>query len=150
MLGNYRSNFTIVNALQDINNYKMSKENWFTRLGLRRIIGYLTWIFAIILIVSSVRNVKKTLEIRKEIEKERGVVKNMEIANSKLQEEIIRAQSQDFIDKQIRNKLGLTKDGETVVILPDESIVKNLAPKIDIDEEDLPDPNWVKWRKLFW
>ena len=43
----------------------------------------------------------------------------------------------------------MAKEGEIVVILPDEHILRKLAPDREIEEEVLPDPNWKKWMKLF-
>ena len=52
--------------------------------------------------------------------------------------------SQDFKEKEIRDKLGLAKEGETVVILPKD--VGELSTDA-ISAEQLP--NYVKWWNLF-
>lgn len=54
-----------------------------------------------------------------------------------------------YIEKQLRDKLGYAKEGEIVVVLPDEAILRKLAPPERREEETLPDPNWKKWMKVF-
>lgn len=115
----------------------------------KTILKYSTWILIVILLVSTVKNISKAVGVRKQVQNERERVKKMEDDNIKLQTQIAQAQGQDYIDKQIRDKLGLTKEGETVVILPDENVVISLAPPATVDTETLPDPNWKKWQKLF-
>lgn len=61
--------------------------------------------------------------------------------NQELKKKLEFAQSPEFVEKQARDKLGLTKPGETVVILPpleatQTAVVENL-------------PNWKKWLQLF-
>lgn len=115
----------------------------------RKLLGYATWVLVALLLISSVKNINRVVSIRKQVEVERERVEKMQADNAKLQAQITEAQGSDFIDKQIRDKLGLTKEGEAIVVLPDESIVKSLAPPLTTNAETLPDPNWKKWEKLF-
>ena len=115
----------------------------------KSVLGYTIWFLTVLLLISTVRNIGRVINIRKQVEVERQKVEKMQADNVKLQVQIAEAQGQDFIEKQIRNKLGLTKEGEAMVVLPDESIVRSLAPSLTSEEETLPDPNWKKWEKLF-
>ena len=115
----------------------------------KSVLGYTIWFLIVLLLISTVRNIGRVINIRKQVEVERQKVEKMQADNVKLQTQIAEAQGQDFIEKQIRNKLGLTKEGEAMVVLPDESIVRSLAPSLTSEEETLPDPNWKKWEKLF-
>ena len=115
----------------------------------KSVLGYAIWFLAALISISTVRNIGRVVSIRKQVEAERQKVEKMQADNAKLQTQIAEAQGQDFIEKQIRNKLGLTKEGEAMVVLPDESIVRSLAPSLTSEEETLPDPNWKKWEKLF-
>ena len=119
------------------------------KLKFKHLLGYATWILVVLLLISTVKNVSRVLNIRKQVEEERMRVEKMQADNTALQAQIAEAQGSDYIDKQIRNKLGLTKEGEVVVVLPEESVVRSLAPPETVDEEVLPDPNWRKWLKLF-
>ena len=115
-----------------------------------KIMGYL-WLFAVILIIASIfRNIRRISLIRTNLEEERKTVSRMEDENKQIQEKIMSMQKIDFLEREARNKLGLVKEGEVVVILPEDSILTKLAPKITVEEESGIDPNWKQWLKLFY
>ncbi len=62
--------------------------------------------------------------------------------NSSLKSKLAEVESDDFLEKEAREKFGLGKEGEEVVIVP------TLAPKNGRVEETLID-NWKKWWKLY-
>ncbi len=103
----------------------------------------------LILSLSLTRNISRVkqtaLLVAKEEEKVRALEKEKEELEKKLQE----AQSEEFVEKQLRDKLGLAKEGEIIVVLPEDDVVRKFAPKYEEEEETLPDPNWKKWLKLF-
>ncbi|MGA3291570.1 MAG: septum formation initiator family protein [Candidatus Microgenomates bacterium] len=119
------------------------------RLKGKKILGYAIWVLVAILLLSTVRNIQKVIAIRAEVEKERQKVSKMEADNAALQAQIAQTQGSEYIEKQIRDKLGLVKRGEAIVILPDDDTLRKLAPPEPTEEETLPDPNWKKWEKLF-
>jgi cell division protein FtsB len=127
----------------------MEKKLESIKLKFKSLLSYAIWILVIMLLVSTVKNINRVIGIRKQVEVEKQKVEKMQADNAAIQTQIAQAQGQDYIDKQIRDKLGLTKDGEAVVVLPEESVVRSLAPPETIDTETLPDPNWKKWKKLF-
>lgn len=64
--------------------------------------------------------------------------------NQNLERQLAQVGSQEFIEKEARNKLNLGKEGEIVLILP--SISPFLTPTpIPVDIS----PNWQKWVKIF-
>ncbi len=114
-----------------------------------KLLGYIGLGIIALMIISIVRNIGRVASIRKEVEKEKQKLEKIEAENKRIEEEIAKAQAPEFIEKQVRDKLGLVKEGETVVVLPDEEALKKLAPKIETQEDYLPDPIWKKWLKLF-
>jgi|DewCreStandDraft_4_1066084.scaffolds.fasta_scaffold00426_79 cell division protein FtsB len=64
--------------------------------------------------------------------------------NASLQKELARVESNDFIEKEARNKLNLGREGETVVLLP--PITPEFTPT-PVVIENLQ--NWQKWMRLF-
>jgi len=106
-------------------------------------------LLVILMLASIARNIGKVIVIREEVAKERERLERFEKENERLQKKITETQSDEFIEKQIRDKLGLVKEGEIVVVLPDEEILRSLAPKIEVEQDSLPDPNWKRWLKLF-
>ena len=111
---------------------------------------WLIWILVVFLVFGAIgRNIRKIGLIRERIEQERMVVAKMEAENKKLQEKILATQDLNFLEREARNKLGFIKEGEVVVVLPDEEILKKLAPQAQIIENEGLDPNWKQWLKLF-
>lgn len=103
----------------------------------------------VILAFSAVRNVGKVAKIRSEIQKEKDKVAKIDKENKELETQVAKTQGEDFIEKELRDKLGLVKQGEVIVVLPDPEIVRKLAPRTPDEPQTLPDPNWKKWLKLF-
>lgn len=116
---------------------------------LQAVFRYVLLGFTILLLISIAKNIGKVFAIRAEVAKQKAKVAKIEAENLRIQMEISKAQSPEFIERQVRDKLGLVKEGETVVVLPEIEEVKKLAPKLDLEEDYLPDPNWRKWLKLF-
>jgi cell division protein FtsB len=114
-----------------------------------KISKYLIYIMFILLSFSVYRNVSKIGSIYKKIAEKEANVKQMEEDNKALEKKVEEVTSNDYIEKQIRDKLGLAKEGEIVLVLPEPEVLKKFAPKIAEEEETLPDPNWKKWIKLF-
>ncbi len=119
------------------------------RAKTKKLTGYVIWILILILAMSTLRNMGKAARIRRDIQKEKDRIEAIEEENKELEKKIAQTQGVDFIEKEIRNKLGLVKSGEAIVVLPDEETLRSLAPKIVAEQDILPDPNWKKWIKLF-
>ncbi len=75
-----------------------------------------------------------------------AVVK-MENKNKELKKELADSRSPQFIEEKARNKLGLGKVGETIVIIPDEKIKQVLGATQSAQEVRLP--NWLGWLRVF-
>jgi cell division protein FtsB len=116
---------------------------------LEKFTGYIALGIAVLLVFSLLGSISKIRDVNTKIDKEREVLEKLKKDNENLQKDLQKAQSEEFIEKQLRDKLGMAKEGEIVVILPDEETVKKFAPSIDIEKEPIPDPNWKKWLKLF-
>ncbi|MGA2910557.1 MAG: septum formation initiator family protein [Candidatus Microgenomates bacterium] len=119
------------------------------KIKAKKLFGLAVWVLAVLLLISTVKNITKVASVRSAVEAEKEKVAKMEADNQKLQAQIAQTQGSEFIEKQIRDELGLAKPGEAIVVLPDEATLRQLAPQTPVEEESLPDPNWVKWEKLF-
>lgn len=122
----------------------MKPKELFSKVG-----GYLVWLVLILLVLSLIRNVGRVSLVDAEIKKQKDIIAKMQADNARLEAEVNNAQSQVFIEKQIRDKLGLALPGEAIVILPDEDTLRKLAPAQISESDTLPDPTWKKWLKLF-
>lgn len=98
----------------------------------------ITGFYLIFSISKSTFNLWQKAEAVKEVQKERV---EAEKKQKKLKDKLEFTQSQEFIEKQAREKLGLVKPGETVVIVtPLEATQSAIAENL---------PNWKRWLKLF-
>jgi cell division protein FtsB len=112
--------------------------------------NYLLIFIFLLMAVSLIRNILRVVESNKRIEKVQDRVEKLKKENEELEEKLAVTKSEEFIEKQLRDKLGLAKEGEIVIVLPDEKILETLAPGLEEEAETLPDPNWKKWLKMFY
>lgn len=125
------------------------KHNNPLKVNLKKYSRYLVFFFVFLFLISLVRNVLKIFEAKKRIREAEVKVERLAEENRILGEKLKTSQGESFTEKQLREKLGLAKEGEIVVVLPDAEILKKLAPPAEDGEEMLPDPTWLKWLKLF-
>ena len=114
-----------------------------------KVIIYAVLSLVVLLVFSLSGSISKIKNVALKIEKQKEKVEELKKENEKLEKDLEIARSEEFIEKQLRDKLRLAKEGEIIVILPDADEVKKFAPRMDEEEEILPDPNWKKWMKLF-
>ncbi|MBI4157383.1 septum formation initiator family protein [Candidatus Woesebacteria bacterium] len=110
---------------------------------------YLGLLLLIGLSTSLVRSYQKAAKTKALVEREKKKIEELKSQNEKLEEDLARVKSEEFIEKQLRDRLGLAKAGEIVLVLPDLETLRKLAPKVGEEEESLPDPTWKKWANLF-
>lgn len=73
-------------------------------------------------------------------------VYKLEAKNRELKKKLSEVQSREFIEKEARNKLGLGKVGETIVIIPEEKLKMILGAS---QSAEIKLPNWLGWLKVF-
>jgi len=127
----------------------MSKIIENVKIKAKTLLGLATWVLALFLLISTIRNIGRVRDINSAVQEEKDKVEKMKEENTQLEEQIAQTQGSAFIEKQIRDKLGLAKEGEAIVVLPDAEILRKLAPQMPVEQNSLPDPNWRKWMKLF-
>jgi cell division protein FtsB len=64
--------------------------------------------------------------------------------NQRLKSALSYSKTEEFIEKEARNKLFMVKEGEQKVFLEGESFASGQAQQIEDN-----DPNWKKWWNLF-
>ena len=101
------------------------------------------------MLISLTRNIFKIRTFRGRLTETEERIEKLKSENEVLGEKLDTFQSDEYIEKQLRDKLGLAKEEETVIVLPDEETIRKFAPKTEEEEEILPNPNWKKWFKLF-
>ncbi|MBI2330018.1 septum formation initiator family protein [Candidatus Daviesbacteria bacterium] len=73
-------------------------------------------------------------------------VYKLEAENKALKKKLAEAQSPEFIEGEIRNKLGFAKKGETVVVIPEDKLKLVLGAT---QSAQIRLPNWLGWVKVF-
>jgi len=106
-------------------------------------------VFFLILVSSLIKSLKRINEGKALVKRNEAKLEKIQKENERLEEQLKIIQSDEFVEKQLRNKLGLVKEGEIVVVLPEADIVKKLSPIIPEEEEVKPKPNWQRWIELF-
>ena len=68
-------------------------------------------------------------------------VRSQELENQELKKRLAEVQSPEFIEKEAREKLGLGKPGEEIVVLPEVPAMPSMPV--------VGEPNWRRWWKLY-
>lgn len=103
-------------------------------------------VLGLYLIVSSVKDLWFWSQKGSEVEKTQLKLETTIEEKNRLEKQLEYVKSADFVEKEARDKLGMSKPGETIVILPDnvEKIVGGQEEKKKVEI-----PNWKKWGQLF-
>lgn len=111
------------------------KEKIFTLISL--ILG----VIVIINLSSSIYSLLKKPDLF--LEKEERLTE-LKVKNEDLEAALKRVQSEEFVEKEAREKLNMGRPGEAVVILPKSPEHQNTRTQ---EQKELP--NWKKWYNLF-
>ena len=111
---------------------------------------YIGLFLGFLFLLSLIRNISKIAGAEKRINKAQERVEKLRKENEETERRLAEVRGEEYIEKQLRDKLGLAKEGEIVVVLPDEETLRKIAPSIAEEEDILPDPTWKKWLKLFY
>lgn len=112
----------------------------------RKIINFTILIIGFGLIITLSRDIFRLLKAGDRIQQAQLRVEELEKENLKLKELKQYYQSEEFVEEQARNKLNLSREGETIVILP-----PNVEELVGWQEKEKPQeiPNWKRWWRLF-
>ncbi len=109
----------------------------------KQLISLIILIAGLFLIVNLTRSIKELLDAgnrTKEAENQLAELKNQ---NDNLKKNLSEVESPSYLEKMAREKLGLAREGEVVVIMPSPQETVSSV----ISQENLP--NWKKWLSLF-
>lgn len=114
---------------------------------LKRIGLILATIVAVFVVYNLLSQILDALKSGERLSTEADSLYKLEAKNKELKKKLARIKSLEFIEKEARNKLGLGKQGETVIIIPDEKIKEILQASNSAKEARLP--NWLGWWRVF-
>jgi len=116
------------------------------RLFRNKIVRLLVVLGGITLIIGLSQSVYSLWRKKDVIRERQEVLEQAAAENRRLKGEFERVQSTGYIEKEAREKLGLSKEGETIVLM-DQSQNINLNPQDREGERQLP--YWKQWWTLF-
>lgn len=98
------------------------------------------------LIINLSRGITRLLKAGDRVKQAEQKVTELEKKQAELQAQKDYFQSEAFLEQQARDKLNLSKEGEAVVILPEnmEELVDYQKP-----QKEAQVPNWQQWWELF-
>ncbi len=102
-------------------------------------------LFAVFLVVNSIRRIVTFKGTSEKVSEAGEKLDSLRSENEQLKQELVYKKSEEFKEAEIRNKLGLVREGEALVIIPKEDV----DGQSSIDNSQQGKPNWQKWRELF-
>lgn len=108
--------------------------------GIRLIIG----VVSLFVSVGLVRSIVDHWHKRTIVSERQEALGREEQRNRELVAQLEEATSAAFIEKEAREKLGLVKEGDTVVLMTNDKLQKTHETTMQETA-----PNWKKWWKLF-
>lgn len=111
----------------------------------RNLILVVVLIIGIFLAYNSFKKIMTFRQNAKTVESAEARLARLRAENEILKKELEYKSSDEFAEAEIRNKLGLAKENETVLILPKEEDSEQSTFNSSLSTR----PNWVKWRKVF-
>lgn len=109
-----------------------------------RLFRLIVIIVSLILVVNVSRSMYSLWAKRDTVQERKNVLTQLKKENEELRRKLNNVQSQEFVEQEARNKLGLVKEGETIVLVPND-------PSAGSGQANPPAkvPNWQKWWGLF-
>lgn len=113
----------------------------------KKLIYLILAVITIVITYSLIRQITSALKSGENLQQVVDDLHKMEIQNQELKKRLSQIELPEFIEKEARNKLGLVKMGETLVIIPQEKIDAILGK--DKKQEEIKFPNPLGWLKVF-
>ncbi len=111
-------------------------------------IGLGVFIFAVLFIAFNlIKQISLNLQSGNRLPELISEVSKLQVKNQHLKSQLENIKTNQFIEQQARDKLGLVKPGETIVIISEDKIRQILGASASAVTVRLP--NWQGWLKLF-
>jgi len=110
----------------------------------RNLILFMAMLVGVILAVNSAKRIHSFSQTSQKVQEAEDRLKALRKENEALKNELKYKESAEFAEKEIRDKLGLAKEGEAIVVIPEES-----GNQPQESENYDTRPNWQKWKDLF-
>jgi len=111
----------------------------------KKLIGFVILVFSLYLVFVLGRELFNLLKKGERTKNTEEKVVELKRENKALKERLEYVKSDEFVEKEARDKLNMAKEDEIIVVLPENLEVK--PPRPEGQEGDLP--NWQQWLRLF-
>jgi cell division protein FtsB len=113
---------------------------------MKKTFSLLIFLLSILLIINLTRDIYRLYRVRERIENTGEKLAQVEQENQELKEQKKYYQSDEFLEKEIRDKLQMSKPGEQIVLLPQNIGQKENGEEVEEKQEK---QTWQKWLELF-
>lgn len=113
----------------------------------KKLIYLILAVIAIVIAYNLIKQITSALKSNENLQQVVDDLNKIEIQNKELKKRLSQIKLPEFIEKEARNKLGLVKEGETLVIIPQAKIEQLL--NLNKKKEDIRLPNPLGWLKVF-
>ena len=110
----------------------------------RNLLLFFAVILSLILIVNSAKRLSSLRSTSQKVDEAQRRLETLRRENEDLKREAEYKKSDQFIEGEIRDKLGMAKKGEAIVVLPREN---DERPTPNDQRQNIP--NYIKWWDLF-
>ena len=111
---------------------------------------FLYLFLAIFLCFSLTRNILRMFSTQSRLDNAKNRLSDLKMEKASLMKDLQKMESPLYVEAQIRNKLGLAKENEIILVFPEDDLVRRLSSRTSSSSfYDLPEPNWKVWLNLF-
>lgn len=115
---------------------------------IRKLIIITTFFILLFLFYSLGKQIYDSLQVDNRLDRESEELVELQKRNLELKKKQAEVLTPQFIEKGARDKLNLSRPGETVIIIPQGEINKVIGNLQGEKEETIS--NWQGWLRLFW
>ena len=113
----------------------------------RKLVVIIVIIISLYIIFSLTKQIFNALDAGKRLDNKAGEVNKLQEQNRNLKSTLGHTLDPDYIEQIARDKLNLTKPGETVVVISDDEIKRLILSARSIPKVEVS--NWQGWLLLF-
>lgn len=121
------------------------KKSWFGKFLFLAFLGLTIFVF--LSFWNSFLNFKQA---EKRVEEKKRYIEGLKKEKENLENKVREIKSEAYIEKRLRDDLSMAKEGEIIVVLPEDEVIRSLSTKKDSEVGGKLDlPNWRKWLIFF-
>ncbi len=108
----------------------------------------LIFLFAAFLVYGLAKQINDSIKVGERLENAAEEVSKLQERNRNLRNDLSDVQKKEYVEKVARNKLNMSKPGETVIFITDQTllqVIESERPK----PPPIEPPNWERWIRLF-